>query len=72
MTQPNAAQTNKEMVNSASQTDRCRNASAIDPRAVSDGSNGMLVRYVYRAVTKPFYCYIFKLKLDVIAFTANS
>ena len=32
-------------VNASCQTDRCPNASNIDPRAMSDGSNGMLVRY---------------------------
>ncbi|CAG2176724.1 unnamed protein product, partial [Oppiella nova] len=32
-----------ERVNASCQTDRCHNASDINPRAVSDGSNGMLV-----------------------------
>ena len=35
---------NPEKVNSSSQTERCSNSSSINPRAVSDGSNGMLVR----------------------------
>ncbi|CAG2107118.1 unnamed protein product [Medioppia subpectinata] len=34
-----------EKVNASCQTDRCANASNINPRAVSDGSNGMLVSF---------------------------